>query len=101
MAFSRRTALTKIMKIEKEIHDIMNSNDFNKINENIKLLESRIGSRSIQVVSPEDDKLLNLRRNSNRAMEINENSHLQRENYLRKLEALENEKTRLKKELFR
>jgi hypothetical protein len=102
MVSSRRIILGQIMRIEKKIQKINKSYNFKKINENIKILESKRGSRSIQVNSPENyDSTIELRRNSERAQEIAENYKDQRRKYMDRLESLEVERARLKKELFR
>jgi hypothetical protein len=90
------------MRIEKKIQEINKSISFKKINENIEILESKRGSRSIQVNSPENfDNTIELRRNSERAQEIADNYRDQRRKYMERLESLEVERARLKKELFR
>jgi hypothetical protein len=88
------------MEIEKEIQEIKKSQDFKKINENIQILESNSGSRSIRVESPGSDEKIMLRRNTDEAKEITRSYQDMRKAYIDKLRELEHEKTRLKRELF-
>ncbi|MBD3204758.1 hypothetical protein GF319_00270 [Candidatus Bathyarchaeota archaeon] len=92
--------MSRIMEIEREIQEIKKSQDFKKINENIQILESNSGSRSIRVDSPENNEEILLRRNTDEAKEITQSYQDLRKTYIDKLKELENEKTRLKRELF-
>ena len=100
MVSSRRSSLSRIMEIEREIQEIKKSTDFKKINENINILESNSGSRSIKVDSPVNNEKVVLRRNTDEAKEITENYRDKRRVFIDKLEKLESERTRLKKDLF-
>jgi hypothetical protein len=88
------------MEIEKEIQKIKKSQDFKKINENISILESNSGSRSIRVDSPENDEKIMLRRNTDEAKEVSRDYQDKRKIFIDKLEELERERTMLKRELF-
>jgi hypothetical protein len=88
------------MEIEREIQEIKKSTDFKKINENINILESNSGSRSIKVDSPVNNEKVVLRRNTDEAKEITKNYRDKRRVFIDKLEKLESERTRLKKDLF-
>jgi hypothetical protein len=88
------------MEIEKEIQKIKKSKDFKKINENISILESNSGSRSIRVDSPDNDEKILLRRNSDEAKEVTRDYQDKRQIFIDKLEKLERERTMLKRELF-
>jgi len=88
------------MEIEKEIQKIKKSKDFKKINENISILESNSGSRSIRVDSPDNDEKILLRRNTDEAKEVTRDYQDKRQIFIDKLEKLERERTMLKRELF-
>jgi hypothetical protein len=88
------------MEIEKEIQKIKKSKDFKKINENISILESNSGSRSIQVDSPENDEKILLRRNTDEAKEVTRDYQGKRQIFIDRLEELERERLKLKRELF-
>jgi len=100
MVSSRRSSLSRIMEIEKEIQKIKKSKDFKKINENISILESNSGSRSIRVDSPDNDEKILLRRNTDEAKEVTRDYQDKRQIFIDKLEKLERERTMLKRELF-
>ncbi len=100
MVSSRRSSLSRIMEIEKEIQKIKKSKDFKKINENISILESNSGSRSIRVDSPDDNEKILLRKNTDEAKKVTRDYQDKRQIFIDKLEELERERTMLKRELF-
>ena len=100
MVSSRRSSLSRIMEIEREIQEIKKSTDFKNINENIQILESNSGSRSIRIDSPESNEKIVLRRNTDEAKEITQDYRDKRRVFIDKLEKLEKERSMLKKDLF-
>jgi hypothetical protein len=101
MASTRSSALREIMKIEKEINDVIRSSRFRKMEENIAILKNQSGSSMIIIEPPENGgRSERIRKNSLKANEYLLEYVEMRNGYNKILTSLNNRRDKLRKELF-
>lgn len=101
MASARSSALREIMKIEKEINDMITSSRYRKMEENISILNNQSGSALIIVEPPGNEgRAERIRKNSKEANEYLLEYMEMRTGYNLKLTSLNKRKKKLREELF-
>lgn len=71
MGSTRASALIRIMRIEDQIKQLINSKKYRNIQSNISILKRRTGKAIFEVQNPKDtEKLVEVRRNSKESQEI-------------------------------
>ena len=102
MSTTRRSKLTRIMKIDQTRHSIESNIKYRKMRNNLKILESNVfGSRYIRIGSPENlERMIELRRYSEEMDDVIQGYKDGLEKYEDRLEQLNLEKKQLQNELF-
>ncbi len=101
MTSSRSSDLIKIMRIEDQVNRVSKNRRYRQIQENVKKLKSTYGSSVVDISNPEAmDKMITVRRNSEKAKEYLETYEHMLMEYDVLMGELGKEKKRLRSKLF-
>ena len=99
---TRRSVLTRIMEIETQLKDLILSDKYNRIKDNIRVLKDPSLLGDVRVNDPNNfDSMIEVRRNSVKSRQCLEIYEKMAHEYEERINNLNNEKKILQTELFR